>query len=65
MPARRSRSRRRSRKAPRDWFIERVPSDARLTHELGRWKKMRDEGWDLTVLVAPDRKSVVAFGLLP
>ena len=50
---------------PSQWFIERVPCDAKLIRELARWKQMQREGWDLTVLISPDRGTLVAFGLLP
>ena len=47
---------------PLEVFIERVPADKKLPGVLARWKEMQRDGWDLTVLVAPDSKAVVAFG---
>jgi len=47
---------------PLETFLERVPSDAHLPDALARWKQMQREGWDLTALVAPDSKTVVALG---
>lgn len=47
---------------PSEWFIERVPSDARLTGHIDRWRTMSACGWDVTALVAPDSKTVVALG---
>ena len=46
----------------REWFIERVPADSRLAGELDRYRTMAACGWDLTCLVAPDSKTVVALG---
>src|SRR4029453_12212212 len=36
---------------PREWLIERVAVDKHFGREIERWKQLRDEGWDLTVLV--------------
>lgn len=47
---------------PLEVFIERVPADKKLPGVLARWKEMQRGGWDLTVLVAPDSKTVVALG---
>lgn len=43
-------------------FIERVPADQHLVRKLTHWKWMRATGWELTVLVDPDHKTVIAFG---
>lgn len=47
---------------PLEVFLERVPSDVHLTDHLASWKAMQRNGWDLTALVAPDSKTVVALG---
>lgn len=47
---------------PLEAFIERVPSDPKLTTHMDRWKQMHRDGWALTILLAPDSKSVVALG---
>ena len=39
-------------------MIERVPSDRNLTNVIEQWKALRPE-WDVTALVAPDKKTVV------
>lgn len=46
----------------REWFIERVPADKTLSGEIERWRTMSACGWDCTVLVAPDSRTVVALG---
>lgn len=45
-----------------DWFIERVVSDSKLAAHIERWRGMVDDDWDVTCLVAPDSKTVVAMG---
>jgi hypothetical protein len=48
-------------------FIERVPCDSHIGGRtdpvyLDLWKAMMAEGWELTVLIAPDQKTLVALG---
>jgi hypothetical protein len=43
-------------------FIVRVPADVRLARRLEEWKRLRREGWDVVVLLAPDSKTVVGLG---
>jgi hypothetical protein len=50
---------------PGEWFIERTPNDRRLADELDRYKRMRSDGWELTVLVANGAPTVIAFGYRP
>ena len=50
-----------------EWFIERVAADSHIGGRtepvhLDRWKAMKADGWELTVLVSPDQKTVVALG---
>jgi hypothetical protein len=45
----------------RTW-IERVKVGRYFGDDIDRWKAMKREGWDLTVLIAPDHLTVVAFG---
>lgn len=45
-----------------EWMIERVPADKQLGGELDRYRTMCACGWDITCLVAPDSKTVVAVG---
>ena len=45
-----------------EWFIERVAADKTLSNEIERWKTMSACGWDVTALLAPDSKTVVALG---
>ena len=40
-------------------MIERVPSDRYFGRTLDVWKPLRHEGWDVTALLAPDKKTVV------
>jgi hypothetical protein len=40
-------------------MIERVPSDSQLSKRLAEWGALRRDGWDVTALLAPDRKTVV------
>jgi hypothetical protein len=47
---------------PLETFVERVPSDVKLPTHLSRWKQLQREGWDVTALIAPDSKSVIALG---
>ena len=47
---------------PLETYLARVPSDSHLATHLAEWKAMRRNGWDLTALVAPDAKTVVALG---
>ena len=47
-----------------EMFIERVPSDKILNRSIERWKRMRDNGWDVAALLAPDTRTVVALGCL-
>lgn len=44
--------------APLETMIERVPSSALAAHLPG-WKQLAREGWDVTVLRAPDSHSVL------
>lgn len=41
--------------------IERVAADNGLSKWLERWKRLRRDGWDVTVLVAPDRQTLVGL----
>jgi hypothetical protein len=43
-------------------LMERVPSNSKLAGHLQRWRQMNHDGWDVTVLLSPDKKTVVAFG---
>ena len=44
-------------------FIERVSTDRPgAWDEIYRWKKLHADGWDVTVLHEPARKSLIAFG---
>lgn len=44
------------------WFLERRPADSALPSWLAELKLLQRRGWDLTVLLAPDSRSVVALG---
>lgn len=46
---------------PLETMIERVPA-GELTRRVPEWKRLREQGWVLTVLVAPDSRTVVALG---
>lgn len=48
--------------APAEWMIERVPSDSELATRIDGWRELAGAGWDITALVAPDSRSVVALG---
>lgn len=39
-------------------MIERVPVNSELANRIFEWKRLRPE-WDVTALVAPDRKTVI------
>lgn len=39
--------------------IERVPSDPRLASKLQEYKRLREDGWDVTALLAPDSRTVL------
>jgi hypothetical protein len=41
--------------------IERVVVDNRLQWHISRWKGWRRYGWQITALVAPDERTVVAL----
>ena len=45
-------------------MIERAPV-IQVGERLAQWKQLRDQGWDLTVLLADDKRTVIAFGHLP
>ena len=45
-----------------EWLCERVAADAALAAHIARWRRMAEDGWDITALVAPDSKTVVAIG---
>jgi hypothetical protein len=45
----------------RTW-IERVPA-SELNRSIDAWKQMRREGWDVTVLITPDRKTVIVLAV--
>lgn len=47
---------------PSEWFIERVPADSQLSDQIDRWKTMSACGWDVTALISPDSRTVVALG---
>jgi hypothetical protein len=47
---------------PFETFIERVPSNSDLPKRIEEWKILRRSGWDLTALLAPDSKTVLALG---
>jgi hypothetical protein len=44
-----------------EWMCERVPS-SEINRRLDGWKWLQAHGWNLTVLIAPDSKTVVAVG---
>lgn len=48
-----------------DYFIERVATDKQLARHLEDWKQLRRAGWDVTVLLAPDQRTVIALGYSP
>ena len=35
----------------------------RKSGALDRWKQLQREGWNVTALIAPDKKTVIALGL--
>lgn len=39
--------------------IERVKADAHLGRKLSELKALREQGWQVTALIAPDQKTVV------
>ena len=41
--------------------IERVPADSGTAKWFDQWKKLRRDGWAVTVLVSPDRKTLVGL----
>lgn len=43
--------------------IERVPADTKLSAAIDAWKALREDGWDVTALVAPDKRTVVFLAL--
>jgi hypothetical protein len=45
-----------------EWFVERVPCDNRLGDRIDGWKQLVRDGWDVTALLAPDSKTVLALG---
>lgn len=45
--------------APLESMLERVPSDLRLGSRLAEWKALRNDGWEVHALLAPDAKTVV------
>ena len=47
---------------PSDFFIERLPV-TNLNRHFDRWKKLTREGWVLAVLLAPDKRTIVAMGV--
>jgi hypothetical protein len=47
---------------PFETFIERVPSNSDLPKRIEEWKILRRSGWDMTALLAPDSKTVLALG---
>jgi hypothetical protein len=47
---------------PVETRIERVPSDRRVSAWLDEWKALQRRGWDCTVLLAPDAKTLVGLG---
>jgi hypothetical protein len=47
---------------PFETFIERVPSNSDLPKRIEEWKVLRRSGWDMTALLAPDSKTVLALG---
>jgi hypothetical protein len=48
-----------------DYFIERAAADKQLPRHLEGWKELRRAGWDVTVLLASDQRTVIAFGYSP
>jgi hypothetical protein len=40
-------------------MIERVPVGRDLSRHIGTWRALRDDGWDVSALVAPDQTTVV------
>lgn len=48
----------------RTW-LERVPADSKTPKHLERWKAMRREGWELSVLLYRLKPELVALGFLP
>jgi len=41
--------------------IERVLADSGTAKWFEKWKRLRRDGWDVTVLVSPDRKTLVGL----
>lgn len=39
-------------------MIERIPASS-LNRRLDEWKALQQEGWSVTALAAPDRRTVV------
>lgn len=46
-------------------MIERAPADRQLADVLDRWKELAATDWEITALIAPDQRSVLAFGYRP
>jgi hypothetical protein len=44
-----------------EWMCERVPS-GEINRRLDGWKWLRANGWNLSILIAPDSKTVVVIG---
>jgi hypothetical protein len=42
-------------------MIERVPANAQTAKWYEGWKQLRRDGWTVTVLVSPDRSSLVGL----
>lgn len=47
---------------PAEWFVERVKPDAYFGRHMDRWKALREEGWELSVLLDRSGRDVVALG---
>lgn len=42
-------------------MVERVPADSGTARWFDGWKQLRRDGWDVTVLVSPDRRTLVGL----
>ncbi len=51
-----------SRGSINEWYIERVPVDAKIGGAIDQWAEMVEDGWNLTVLLAPDNKTAIGLG---
>lgn len=42
-------------------MLERVAADSRTAAWFDQWKQLRRDGWSVTVLVSPDRRSLIGL----